>query len=159
VGQGWEDERFEVVTAAVAEVEQIAPLFDAYRQFYGQPPDLPAARAYLLSRLETGESTVLLARERQEMGGEPLGFVQLYPTFSSISLRRAWILNDLFVAPVARRWGVAQALLAAVRSLAMRAQAGELTLQTAVDNRAAQALYESMGWRRDDQFLTYVLTL
>lgn len=148
-----------VTRASAADVDAIAPLFDAYRQFYHQPPDLAAARDYLAARLAGAESVILLARESGNAVGAPLGFAQLYPSFSSISLRRVWILYDLFVAPQARRRGVGRALLLAARDLGLASGASELNLQTAVDNAAAQALYSALGWRRDDEYFTYVLAL
>ncbi len=152
-------DRFVVTRASVDDVEAIAPLFDAYRQFYHQPPDLGAAHAYLAERLARAESVILLAREDGDAARTPPGFAQLYPSFASIALRRAWILYDLYVAPQARRRGVGRTLLLAARELALATGASELNLQTAVDNTAAQALYTALGWRRDDEYLTYVLTL
>lgn len=139
--------------AGLSELDVLAPLFDGYRVFYGQPSDLAAARAFLSARLEHEESVVLLAW----LGNVPAGFTQLYPSFSSVRLARLWILNDLFVAPPARRQGVAAALLEAARHHAAALGARRLTLQTATDNHAAQSLYEAHGWQRDQTFLTYNL--
>ena len=47
--------------ATVADVAALAPLFDAYRQFYEQPADLALARDYLHQRLSLGQSVVLFA--------------------------------------------------------------------------------------------------
>jgi ribosomal protein S18 acetylase RimI-like enzyme len=147
----------DIVEATAEHIDLIAPLFDAYRQFYQQLPDLPGAREFLAQRLARQESVIYLALLQ---AGEPptaAGFVQLYPSFSSISMRRTWILYDLFVAPAARRHGVGKALLERARGLGASTGAAELTLQTAVDNLPAQALYESLGWKRDDQYLNYAL--
>jgi GNAT superfamily N-acetyltransferase len=133
------------------QVELVAGLFDAYRQFYGQPPDLDAARQFLADRLGRGESVLFAVVE----GGRALGFTQLYPSFSSVSMRPIWILNDLFVAGDARRRGVGAGLLRAARDHAARTGAARLILSTAVTNAAAQALYERDGWRRDTAFLHY----
>lgn len=152
-------ETFVVTQASAGEADVVAPLFDAYRQFYRQPPDLAGARDFLAARLAGAESVVLVARERNELDGAVLGFAQLYPAFASIALRRAWILYDLFVIPRARRRGVGQALLQAARELGLATGASELNLQTAADNSAAQALYTALGWQRDEEYLTYVLTL
>jgi hypothetical protein len=94
-----------IVEAGGEHLDLVAPLFDAYRQFYRQPPDLAAARAYLAERLARGESRVLLALLGAGAGASPAGFAQLYPSFSSLTLRPVWILYDLFVAPAARRRG------------------------------------------------------
>ena len=93
--------------AGPADLDALAVLFDAYRQFYGQPSDVPRARDWLRSRLRVGESVVLLARR----GGAMLGFVQLYPMFSSVRTAKTWILNDLYVDANARRGGIARSLL------------------------------------------------
>ncbi|HEY9131774.1 MAG TPA: GNAT family N-acetyltransferase [Dyella sp.] len=141
--------------AGLEDLESIVPLFDAYRQFYGQPADLPRARAFLADRFAGGESIVLIA-----LGGEQcLGFTQLYPMFSSVRTVRTFILNDLFVDASARRGGVAAALLRAAADSARAAGAASLSLSTAHDNLAAQALYESAGWRRDEHFREYTLRL
>lgn len=144
-----------IVRATVADAPRIAPLFDAYRQFYKQNSDLAAARAFIAQRLERDESVVFLALA----GDEAAGFVQLYPCFSSIAMKRMWILNDLFVTPEARRRGAARALMQRARQWALETQADGLWLETAVDNRAAQRLYESLGWKRDDDYYRYLMPL
>jgi ribosomal protein S18 acetylase RimI-like enzyme len=152
------NESLEIVRATAAHAEAVAPLFDAYRQFYGLRSDVAAARAFLSERLARDESVVFLALLRE--GGaaaRPVGFTQLYPSFSSLALRPVWILYDLFVAPDARRYGVGRALLERAHAFAIETGAAELSLQTARDNLPAQALYARLGWRRDDEFLTYVL--
>jgi GNAT superfamily N-acetyltransferase len=148
---------FEIVQATLAHITLVAPLFDAYRQFYGHPPNLEAGEAFLKARLADGSSTIFLATSTDSTPPRGLGFTQLYPSFSSGSLRSIWILNDLFVAPEARRSGVGRALLERAREFAISTGAAKLTLQTAVTNTAAQALYESLGWRRDSEFYSYVL--
>jgi GNAT superfamily N-acetyltransferase len=142
--------------ATVSDLDDAAPLFDAYRQFYGQRSDVAAARAFLDERLRRDESVIFLALARDD-GGEALGFTQLYPSFSSVSLKRLWILNDLFVGPDVRRGGVGRQLLERAREWAIETQAKGLVLATAVTNSTAQALYESCGWRRDDEFQHYHL--
>jgi GNAT superfamily N-acetyltransferase len=135
------------IRAGLEHLDVLAGLFDAYRQFYGQGPDLPGARRFLEARLKGRDSVVLLA-VRGEVREVGLGFVQLYPSFSSVSLRPIWILNDLFVAPPARRAGVARSLLEAAYDVARSTGAARLRLSTAKDNEAAQALYAAAGYRR-----------
>jgi ribosomal protein S18 acetylase RimI-like enzyme len=131
--------------ATLDDLDAVAPLFDAYRQFYGQPSDAARARAWLSDRIQTGESVVLLA----QVDGRPSGFVQLYPMFSSVRTARLWILNDLFVAGDARRRGVARALLDAAAKFARDDGAAGLMLETARDNAPARALYRAAGWQED----------
>ncbi|GHO83237.1 GNAT family N-acetyltransferase [Dictyobacter formicarum] len=151
---------FEITRATIDNVALIAPLFDAYRQFYQQATDVAAAQNFLTARLQENSSVIFLALslESDENGiRQVYGFTQLYPSFSSISLKPLWILNDLFVIPEARRSGVGKALLDRAREFAIETQARGLTLKTAVNNSSAQALYEAAGWQRDGQFYSYNL--
>jgi GNAT superfamily N-acetyltransferase len=141
--------------AVLGDLDQLAPLFDAYRQFYQKPADLAAARQFLRARLAHDESVIFVA----EQGSTMLGFTQLYPSFSSIALKRFWILNDLFVVPEARRLGAAARLLERARMLAEETGASGLMLETAIDNRPAQKLYEKLGWVREEHFCTYNLAI
>lgn len=141
--------------ATAADLGLVAPLFDAYRQFYGCAPDLDAARRFLHDRLEGGESVVFVA----ELDGKAVGFVQLYPTFTSIGARRAWILNDLYVTPDTRRRGVGRALMAAARQMAEETGAAWLELATAKDNERARALYRGCGYKVDEVYDRFKLTL
>ena len=143
-----------IVRAGRKELDELAPLFDGYRQFYAQHSDLAAARAFLRDRIERDESVIYVAYAD---GGEAAGFTQLYPSFSSVSLKPLWILNDLFVRSDIRRGGVARALLERARQHALETGAKGLILNAAVTNKAAQSLYESCGWTREDEFLQYNL--
>jgi ribosomal protein S18 acetylase RimI-like enzyme len=145
----------EIVPATPAEVGEVAPLFDAYRQFYRKTSDVEAARRFLFARLSKGESVLFIARHE----GQAVGFVHLYPAFSSVELRRVWILNDLYVVPEARKLGVGRALTQRARELAEATRANCLTLETASDNLPAQRLYEGLGWKREQEFFRYYLPL
>jgi ribosomal protein S18 acetylase RimI-like enzyme len=145
-----------VVRAASKDLEDIVPLFDGYRQFYGQRSDPSAARAFLGERIKRDESVIYLAYTGPR---EAAGFTQLYPSFSSVSLKPLWILNDLFVRSDVRRGGVGRALLERARQHAAETGAKGLILSTAVTNKPAQILYESCGWQRDDEFMHYYLFL
>ena len=131
--------------AGPADLDALATLFDAYRTFYGQTPDLPLARQWLRERLRFGESVVLVAKR----GGTVVGFVQLYSMFSSVRTARTWILNDLYVDAGARRRGVARALLDASAAFARGDGAAGISLETTQDNAAARALYRAAGWNED----------
>lgn len=147
----------EIRQALFADVDLVAPLFDAYRQFYRLAADPALARTFMAERLGRGDSVVFLATEN----GLVLGFVQLYPVFSSTAARpgRLWLLNDLYVTAAARGKGVGRALLEQAREHAIATHATGLFLQTARDNVTAQRLYESLGYRRDDHFLVYELSI
>lgn len=141
--------------ATIHDLDLVAPLFDAYRQFYGRPADAAAARDFLRERFRHHESVVFVAVDGE---GEGVGFTQLYPLFSSVRVARTYLLNDLFVAPQARRSGVAAALIHEATAFARAVGAAGMSLSTAHTNEAAQRLYESLGWRRDMDFREYSLS-
>jgi GNAT superfamily N-acetyltransferase len=137
--------------AVLSDLDPLASLFDEYRQFQGRATDLPGARDFLRARFDHGESIVFIAH----CSGQPVGFAQLYPSFSSVSLKRVIILNDLFVTESGRRKGVAVRLLAATETCAWSLDAVRVTLNVARSNTAAQALYEAHGWKQDQLFFMY----
>lgn len=153
--------------ATAGDVDRAAPLFDAYRQFYGAPPDLAAARRFLAARLASNESVVLLAvaeapyRKAAPSGpddahcGEAedvVGLAQLYRSFSSVALGETVILNDLFVVPARRARGVAGRLVDAAAFHASRVGAVRLELATQCTNHAALRLYRNKGFVADTEF-------
>ena len=144
-----------ILRATLDHVDLAAPLFDSYRQFYKQASDLEGCRRFLQERIARNESVVFLAM----LDDRAIGFMQLYPTFSSISIKPLWVLNDLFVAPDARKHGIGSLLLERARQHAIEVNAKGLTLSTAVDNFTAQRVYERMGWKRDNDFYHYYLTV
>ncbi|ATL49324.1 GNAT family N-acetyltransferase [Chitinophaga caeni] len=141
----------EIIKASLAHIDLVAPLFNEYRVFYQQEDDLPAAKAFLTARLQNNESVIFLA----SVDGKAAGFTQLYPIFSSISMGKSWLLNDLFVNENFRKKGLGKALLEAAQGLANTTKAKWTMLQTATDNYNAQSLYEATGYRKDESFFTY----
>jgi len=137
--------------AELDDLDALVPLFDGYRRFYREGSDVVGARAFLSDRIKRGESVIFLA----VVDGGIVGFTQLYPLFSSVSLKRLWLLNDLFVAPDARKSGAGRALLERAERWARETGAKGLTLSTEVTNLAAQRLYEACGWTKDDEFVHY----
>ncbi|MBS0581634.1 MAG: GNAT family N-acetyltransferase [Proteobacteria bacterium] len=146
----------QVRQATIDDIDAVAPLFDAYRQFYRQPSDPERSRQFLRERQAHCESTIFLAVDAD---GAALGFTQLYPLFSSVRCVRIWLLNDLFVTPAARKRGVGAKLLTAAAAFARANGAASLSLSTASDNTAAQRLYAALGWKRETGFLEYHLPL
>ncbi|NRR32502.1 GNAT family N-acetyltransferase [Oxalobacteraceae bacterium] len=142
--------------ASVADIEQLSRLFDGYRQFYGKAGDLDLARNFLLERFRHNQSTIFIAVDGE---GSAVGFTQLYPSFSSVSAARIFILNDLFVVSAARGLGAGRQLLQAAAAFGRALGAVRLSLSTAVDNTAAQALYTSLGWEPDDGYRCFDLGL
>ena len=137
--------------AVLADLEVLADLFNQYRQFQGKAADLSACRAFLHDRFNHAESTVFLGT----VGDHPVGFAQLYPSFSSTALARVFILNDLFVSNAGRRRGVGSALLKAVEDHAWSLGACRVSLNVAQVNASAQQLYEAAQWVRDGEFFMY----
>ena len=147
-----------IIRASSDDIEALAALFDEYRVFYERESDVEGARDFLRRRLDNDESVVYIAFGGDD-GATPLGFVQLYPSFSSVSMKRLWILNDLYVAAAGRRRGVGRALIDRARDLAIETGARGLVLETAVDNVAAQSLYDSYGFVKDTDFYRYFLNV
>jgi GNAT superfamily N-acetyltransferase len=144
----------DIKKVTIADVSSVALLFDAYRVFYNQLSNLQAAFDFLEQRIAKNESAIFLAM----MENEPVGFVQLYPVFSSVQMKKSWILNDLFVADTARRQGIGEALLQQAKQYGRETGAAYLLLQTASDNYRAQSIYEKNGWiKAQDFFYEYPL--
>lgn len=143
-------------TATIADIEPLAPLFDAYRQFYEQAPDLVLAESFVTQRLNNDESVVLLAINA---AGKVIGFCQLYPSFCSVSAKPIYSLYDLYVKPTERRSGAGRLLLCSAEQLAAQNGKVRMDLTTAKTNKAAQSLYESLGWVRDEVFFGYSKTV
>jgi len=150
--------KIHIVRAAAGDAARVAPLFCAYLRFYRRRIPPGRAERFLRERLKKRQSVIFLAYLSERAGrNRPVGFVQLYPSFASLDLKPHWILNDLFVAPEARRYGVARALMGRARRLASATGANGLSLETATDNRPAQRLYEQLGYQRDREFYRYFL--
>ncbi len=143
----------EIVTATLDHLDDLTPLFDAYRVFYEQPSDLERARSFLRERMYLRESVVFLAYA----DSKPVGFTQLYPSFSSESTQRLWILNDLYVVPDLRGQRVGERLIERAARFSKEFGAKGLLLSTAITNTSGQKLYERVGFVREDAFYEYFL--
>lgn len=130
------------------DIDKLSVLLDKYRIFYKQEPDFGKARSFLKKRMKRNESVIFVAEERKEL----IGFTQLFPIFSSVSVQRAWLLNDLYVDEKARGKGAATKLLNAAKEFGIETGSKWLLLQTASDNVTAQKVYEKNGWVRDTDF-------
>jgi GNAT superfamily N-acetyltransferase len=143
-----------VIKAQLQHVPVIGGLFNSYRVFHGRATDPDGARHFVEQRLANHESVIFLALS----DGRGLGFTQLYPSFSSVSMQRIWIVNDLFVAPSERRQGIGEALLTRAYQFAEETGAQALRLATATDNVMAQSVFEKLGWQRDTAFYHYEIS-
>lgn len=137
--------------ATINELDGLTKLFDLYRQFYQQTSDVDGARKFLKERIKNEESVAFIALD----GVDPLGFVQLYPSFSSVSMKRSWVLNDLFVTKHARGMGVGENLIKTALEFAEETGAKGVFLETAADNTTAQRLYEKIGFVRETNYFYY----
>lgn len=141
-----------------AEYKVVVPLFNKYRVFYEQPSDIDRADRFIKERMENNESIIFVAFD----GDDPVGFTQLYPSFSSVRTVRNYILNDLYVDEFNRKGGVGRSLINTAMAFARQQHAKVLTLETAHDNYTAQKLYESIGFERQTEsgdFLKYTYRL
>ena len=130
------------------DIEMLSVLFDKYRIFYKQESDIDNARSFLKKRMKRKESVIFVAEERKEL----IGFTQLFPIFSSVSMKRTWLLNDLYVNEKARGMGTATKLLEAAKQFGIETESKWLILQTAADNFTAQKVYEKNGWVKETDF-------
>lgn len=147
----------QIEQATLNDLEGLAAIFDQYRIFYRQESNLDAARQFLYEKFEHRESVIFIAKEKPT--NRIVGFTQLYPSFSSISMKRVWILNDLYVDESFRKRGIAAGLMNRAKEFAVQTRSKGLQLSTALDNVRAQSLYESLGYKRDEQFYHYFLTV
>ena len=138
--------------ASTGDLAAVSALFDSYRQFYKQEPDPGLAKRFIGERLSKHESVIFIAEDTSD---QAVGFCQLYPTFCSVAAAQIYVLYDLFVAASARQLGVGRALMLAAEEHARKNGVVRMDLSTAKTNLPAQALYESLGWVRDEVFYVY----
>ena len=140
-----------IIQATIENLEQLLPLFEGYRTFYKQSTDTKVVRNFLRNRLEKKDSVIFLSFDSNQIAE---GFTQLYPSFSSVSMQRTFILNDLFVHSNYRGKGIGEALMNRAKEFAIKENSKGLTLETAIDN-PAQKLYERLGWKKDTDVFHY----
>ena len=131
--------------ATLNDLDSLAELFDLYRIFYQQKSDLSGAREFIKERLNNEESVVFIAFDENN----PIGFVQLYPSFSSVSMKRTWVLNDLYVSESVRGKGFGEKLIKKAITFAKDTGAKGILLETNIENVTAQRLYERIGFTKE----------
>jgi len=142
--------------AALEDLDQIAELFDSYRQYYECEPDAALAQRFIQERLEKGDSDIFVA----SIGETVAGFVQLYPSLCSIAADKIYILHDLYVHSDYRRDGAGRKLMNTATQWAKDNGAVRLDLLTEKSNNKAQGLYESLGYAKElEDFYAYSLNL
>lgn len=140
-----------ITDALPKDVDDLAKLFDAYRQFYHCSADLRAAQDYVKERIAQGLTRFFVSRDSMEMNG----FIHLLPSFDTLAMKQSWILEDAYVAPSFRCSGVGTALIQYAENIARTSGASRLTLSTAHTNLQAQRVYERQGWVLDTEFCYY----
>jgi len=131
--------------ALLSDLASLSELFDLYRQFYGKSPDIEGAKEFLKERITNNESEIFTAI----CESKPVGFVQLYPLFSSTRMKRLWLLNDLFVHPNFRKKGISIQLIEASKQLCIDTNACQLTLETSKLNDVGNNLYPKTSFKLD----------
>ncbi len=145
-----------------AEYNLVTSLFDSYRVFYKQAPDMDLAENFIKARLQNNESIIFVALADADGVETPAGFTQLYPRLSSVRATKNWLLNDLYVDTHFRKQGIGEALIKTAMDFARNDGATYIKLETAIDNYTAQSLYEAVGFIRQEaatSFLTYQIQL
>ncbi len=145
----------ELFKAHQEHIHPLVTLFDQYRQFYQRPSDIPAAESFLRDRFEKSDSVIFAAGSKSRING----FIQLYPSHSSVAMKPIWILNDLFVEPSHRKKGIARQLMERAKQHAQKTGAVRIALATQVHNGAAKHLYEKLGYIQDELFHYYSLAV
>ncbi|MCD0457023.1 GNAT family N-acetyltransferase [Chryseobacterium sp. LC2016-27] len=140
--------------ATIQDLLQLAELFDQYRVFYHKGSDIPAAEKFLKERIENKDSEIFVA----ENEGKLVGFVQLYPLFSSTRMKRYWLLNDLFVNENYRGKGFSKELIEEAKQLAKFTNASGILLETGKSNDIGNQLYPSCGFEIYDEVNFYEWT-
>ena len=148
--------KIQIKKATTLDIKEIANLFNLYRIFYKQDCNIELAEKFISERINNDESIIFYALSSE---GQYLGFTQLYPIFSSVSAQKSWVLNDLYVDSSARRLGAAKLLMNHVKQFAIESGANGIALETCIDNTKAQALYESLGYEKEEDFYCYFLSL
>tara|TARA_A100001234_G_scaffold151266_1_gene133195 strand:- start:2004 stop:2450 length:447 start_codon:yes stop_codon:yes gene_type:complete len=144
-----------IIKAESRHLNELGRLFNLYRVFYEEADDLEKASKYISARFNEGDSMIFVAENDDELSG----FVQLYPSFCSVSAVPILILYDLFVDHSHRSKGLGRSLMNAARDFARENGYKRLELATAKDNYIGQSLYESLGYEIDQEFLHYSLEI
>ena len=142
----------QVIHCTEAQIDALSELFNDYRIFYEQTSDVLACRAFILQNLQQNRSKIFLLLDDQ---GQAVGFSQLYPSVCSLSLRPYYYLSDLYTTKSARKNGYARYLMNYITDHFTNEGSQRLTLDTAMSNKIAQSLYETLGYEREEVYITY----
>jgi len=147
--------KIKIIKAKKENIKEVGFLFDLYRQFYKYDPELKESTKYIKERISKKESTIFLCY----CDKEPAGFVQLYETFDSLNINKKLILYDLYVKKEFRKKGAGRSLMNIAKKFGCEKKIKIIELSTAITNRKAQSLYESLEYKRDKEYYHYFLEL
>ncbi|MFP7298812.1 GNAT family N-acetyltransferase [Neobacillus niacini] len=137
--------------ATIQDLPQIVPVFDAYREYFKQDKNPEKVEEFLFDRFEHLESVIFIAEQK----GEVIGFAQLYPVFSSLTLQRVWLLNDFFIIEEFRGSGVGTQLFKTVKELTVLTKSKGIELSVEHTNQKAWRFWEKQGFMLDEDFRYY----
>lgn len=137
--------------AVIQDLPNIVPIFDAYREYFGQQKNPEEAEKFLFEKFEHLESVIFIVEQKSDV----IGFAQLYPVFSSLSLKRVWLLNDFFIKGEYRNRGVGKELFAKVREFSKLTKAKGIELSVEHSNQKAWQFWEGQGFKIEDEFRYY----
>lgn len=134
------------------DLKDLSILFDKYRIFYKKETDLHNAEKFLNERFQNEDSEIFVAENEES---KIIGFVQLYPIFSSTRMQKLWLLNDLYVDEHYRGKGVSILLIDESKKLCKQTEACGLILETAKTNQIGNQLYTKTGFTLDSEHNYY----
>lgn len=134
--------------ANIYDLKQLSELFDAYRVFYKKDSDFIAAKEFLNERLKNKDSEIFVCETSEN---KLVGFVQLYPLFSSTKMKKLWLLNDLFVHSEYRGKGISVRLIESAKILVKESSAAAMFLETGKSNLIGNELYPKTGFKLNEE--------
>lgn len=141
--------------ATIQDLPSIVPIFDSYREYFNQQKDPVLVERFLFEKFEHRESVIFIAQKQDEV----IGFAQLYPLFSSLTLQRVWLLNDFFITEEFRGSGVGTQLFATVKEFTLLTKSKGIELSVEHTNKKAWTFWEKQGFKQDEEFRYYFYKL
>ena len=145
--------KIKIIKAKKENYKEVGFLFDLYRQFYKYKSEIKKSTQYIKERISKKESTIFLCY----CDKEPAGFVQLYKTFDSLNINKKLVLYDLYVIGEFRKKGIGKMLMNKSKDFALKNKINLIELSTAINNKKAQSLYESLDYVQDKEYYNYYL--
>ena len=147
--------KIKIIKAKKENYKEVGFLFDLYRQFYKYKTEIKKSTQYIKERISKKESTIFLCY----CDKEPAGFVQLYETFDSLNINKKLVLYDLYVKKEFRQIGIGKSLMDIAKKFGHKKKIKLIELSTAITNKKAQSLYESLEYKRDKEYYNYYLEI